>query len=132
MEKHMTATKPCRMMRRALAMSLAPMAWATMTPKPKDAAPVSEPKSHVVESTMPTAAEASAPSRPTMEASIKNISVEVICANIEGILSPMMRASFSRLDMSFPSRMRERRMSDFKLLCVVTVEINKTDVEDKG
>ena len=97
-------TNDCLSTRRAASKSLAPIKCATCTEKPMLAAEASPPISHPVVSTSPMAAEAFAPRWPTMEASIKNITVADICARILGILSWMMSDSFSWLVISRPSR----------------------------
>ena len=97
-------TSDCLNTRRAASKSLAPIKWATCTEKPILAAEARPPISHPVVSTSPMAAEAFAPRWPTMEASIKNITVADICARILGILSWMMSDSFSWLVISRPSR----------------------------
>ena len=81
------------------------MKWETCTEKPIDAALITLPISHVVDSTKPILAEASAPRCPTMEASMKNIMTVVIWANIEGILKLTISLSFSFCGMGWPLRM---------------------------
>ena len=60
--------------------------------------------SHVVDSIKPILAEAAAPRCPTMEASMKNIIMLVICASIDGILNPIIRLSFSPVVIGSPLR----------------------------
>ena len=81
---------------RAASKSLAPIQWATCTENPMFAAEASPPISHPVVSTSPMAAEAFAPRCPTIEASMKNITVAEICARMLGILNCVMSANFSR------------------------------------
>lgn len=81
------------------------MKCATCTENPVAAALSKLPINQVVDSISPMLAEASAPRCPTMEASMKNIITVEICANIEGMLSPTIRLSFSRRAMSRPKRM---------------------------
>lgn len=65
-----------RRMRRARACSDAPMLWATCTEKPVVTAEQMPQKSHSEVETRPTEAELSAPSRPTMAASIYCIIID--------------------------------------------------------
>ena len=102
-----------RSTRRAASKSLAPIKWATCTENPSEAAWASPPISHPVVSTSPMAAEAFAPRCPTIEASMKNITVAEICARIEGILRLTMSQSFSRWLIVRPSRMYDRSSSLF-------------------
>ena len=67
------------------------------------AAEARPPISHPVDSTSPMAAEALAPRCPTIEASMKNITVADICARMEGILKLAMSQSFSLCVIVFPS-----------------------------
>ena len=67
------------------------------------AAEANPPISQPVVSTNPMAAEALAPKCPTIEASMKNITVADICARIEGILKLTMSHSFSRWVIVRPS-----------------------------
>ena len=97
-------TSDCRSTRRAASKSLAPMKCATCTEKPIFAAEASPPISHPVVSTSPMEAEALAPRCPTIEASMKNITVAEICARMEGILRLTMSQSFSRWVIVRPSR----------------------------
>ena len=101
----MQHTIDCRSTRRARSKSLAPMEWATCTENPMLAAEASPPSSHPVVSTSPMAAEARAPKCPTIEASMKNMMVADICANMDGILRLMISLSFSPCVISRPSRM---------------------------
>ena len=88
-------TIDCRSTLRAATMSLAPIKWATCTEKPMFAADPNPPISHPVVSTSPIAAEAFAPRCPTIDASMKNITVADICAKIDGILKLTMSQSLS-------------------------------------
>ena len=78
---------PCRMRFLASASSPAPILCAHWTEKPIPIAIASPPKSHVEEDTRPIAAEPSAPSLPTIDASIYCMTIVEICARIAGILS---------------------------------------------
>ena len=98
-------TSDCRSTLLAASMSLAPMKCATCTENPSDAAWASPPMSHPVVSTSPMAAEAFAPRWPTIEASMKNMTVADICARMEGILRLTMSHSFSLWLIGRPSRM---------------------------
>ena len=89
---------------RAASKSLAPMKCATCTENPIFAAEARPPISHPVVSTSPMAAEALAPRCPTIEASMKNITVAEICARILGILRLMMSQSLSLCVIVRPSR----------------------------
>ena len=95
------------------------------TEKPIEAAEASPPISHPVVSTMPMAADALAPRCPTIDASMKNITVADICARIEGILRLTISLSFSLCVISRPSRIYANK-STFSLLCP-----NITDMECK-
>ena len=97
-------TSDCRSTLRAASKSLAPMKWATCTEKPIFAAEARPPISQPEVSTIPMAAEAFAPRCPTIEASMKNITVAEICARIEGILRLTMSQSFSLCVIVRPSR----------------------------
>ena len=97
-------TNDWRNTRRAALKSLAPMKCATCTENPMLAADARPPSSHVVVSTRPMAAEARAPRCPTIEASMKNITVAEICARILGMERLTMRRSFSPCVIVFPSR----------------------------
>ena len=92
---------------------VAPMKCATCTEKPMFAADARPPISQPVVSTSPMAAEALAPRWPTIEASIKNMTVAEICARIEGILRLTMSQSFSLWVIVRPSRMYDRSSSLF-------------------
>ena len=81
------AASPCRTTVRASVSSPAPMRCATCTEKPADTAVVTPPNSHVLEATRPMAAEASAPSAPTMAESIYCMAIVVICVRMAGRLS---------------------------------------------
>lgn len=61
-----------------LFISPAPTACATCTAKPAAAALIKAPKSHVVDATKPTDAEASAPNEPTIAASIYSMMISEI------------------------------------------------------
>ena len=63
------------------------MLCATCTEKPAETAYVMPPSSHVLVDTKPIAAEAFAPSEPTMAESIYCITMVVICVKIAGRLS---------------------------------------------
>lgn len=69
------------------------------------------PSSHEEDSTKPIDADACAPKEPTIDASMKNISTLVTYANIEGILNPIIRLSFSAPVMDFPSRICVNNLS---------------------
>ena len=97
-------TSDWRSTRRAASKSLAPMKWATCTENPSEAAWASPPMSHPVVSTSPMDAEALAPRCPTIEASMKNITVAEICARMEGILRLTISQSFSLWVIVRPSR----------------------------
>ena len=97
-------TSDCLSTRRAASKSLAPMKWATCTENPMLAAEASPPISQPVVSTSPMEAEALAPKWPTIEASMKNITVAEICARMEGILRLTMSQSFSLWVIVRPSR----------------------------
>ena len=98
-------TIDCLSTLRAASISFAPMKCATCTENPMFAAEPSPPISQPVVSTSPMAAEAFAPRCPTIEASMKNITVAEICARMEGILKLTMSHSFSRCVIVRPSRM---------------------------
>ena len=72
------AISPRRNTCRVFFSSLAPMKCAACTENPIIAADASPPNSHVVVSISPIAAEAFAPSEPTIEASMKNMSIDDI------------------------------------------------------
>ena len=71
------------------------MKCATWTEKPRLAAEASPPMSQVVVSTSPMAAVAFSPRCPTIDASMKNITVAEICAKMLGILRLTISLSFS-------------------------------------
>ena len=71
---------------------------------PAAADPHTPPNSQVVVDTRPMAAEAPAPIRPTMDASIYCIITEVICAMIAGVLKDAARRHFCLKDSSCPFR----------------------------
>lgn len=110
---------------RALKKSFAPMKCATWTEKPIDAALVILPNSHVDDSTRPMDADACAPRRPTIEASIKNIITLVICARMDGMLNPIIRFSFSLPVIGLPSRIAASNMSVFLMFNVFLFECAK-------
>ena len=73
-------------------------------------------------------ADASVPRCPTMAASMKNIMTLVICASIDGMLSPTMRLSLSRNVNGCPLRMLANNASlfviqDAKLLIICKQKI---------
>ena len=74
------------MIRLAPTSSPAPIRCAICTLKPVLNAEVRPPKSHVLDATSPMDADASAPSLPTMDASMYSITIEDICAKIAGTL----------------------------------------------
>jgi hypothetical protein len=81
------------------------MAWATCTEKPMEHADVRPAKSHDADSTSPMDAEALAPRCPTIDASMKNMTVADSWARIDGILRLTISLSFSPCVISRPSRM---------------------------
>ena len=98
-------TSDCRSTRLAASKSLAPMKCATWTENPREAACDRPPMSQPVVSTSPMAAEAFAPRCPTIEASMKNITVAEICARMEGMDRLTMSHNFSRWLIVRPSLM---------------------------
>lgn len=104
------ASDCCRIMR-APFRSPAPILWATCTEKPVAAAVQSPQKSHVVVDTSPMEAEASAPTRPTMAASIYCMMMEDSCAMMAGTLSSTVRRNCCRKVIGRPSRIRSSSLS---------------------
>ena len=98
-------------MRRARSKSLAPMAWATCTENPIEAAASKPLNSHVDDSTKPMDADWRAPRLPTIDASMKNITMADICESIDGTLSWAISRSFSPRVMVRPSRMYDNSSS---------------------
>ena len=67
--------------------------------------------SHVDDSTSPIEADWRAPRLPTIEASMKNITVADICDRIDGTLSCAIKRSFSARVMARPWRMYDSSSS---------------------
>ena len=94
----------CLSTERASAGRPAPMRWATCTENPVVAALHTPAKSHIVVDTSPIEAESSAPSRPTIEASIYCMSIDVNWASIAGIESRAVSRNSCFNVMALPSR----------------------------
>lgn len=103
----------CSRIIRAPFRSPAPTLWATCTENPVAAAVQSPQKSHVVVDTSPMEADASAPIRPTMAASIYCMMMEDSCAIMAGTLSSTVRRSCCRKVIGRPSRIRSSNTSVF-------------------
>lgn len=87
------AVMACRSTLRAAASSLAPTLWAACTENPVVTAEQMPQKSQRLVDTSPIAAESSAPSRPTIDASIYCMRMLDNCASIAG--SDSITVSFS-------------------------------------
>ena len=95
----------------ALFLSFAPILFATCTENPVAAAEQSPQNSQVEDAISPIDADDSAPSEPTMAASIYCITIVDNCATIAGKLNTAVSRSCCRRLIGFPSRIIARRPS---------------------
>ena len=96
-------------------LSLAPRRCATCTENPVAAALHVPQKSHVVVDTNPMEAAASAPSRPTMAASMYCMAMAEICATMLGMLNSTVRRNCCRKVIGCPLRMSSSRLFLFSV-----------------
>ena len=117
------ATKDWRNTDRALRKSFAPTKCATCTVNPIATALHNPIISHVEVETRPIEAEASAPTLPTMAASIYCMAIEENCATMAGILSCTTSESCWRNVIVLPSRIIRNRRSTFALCASVAITL---------